>query len=132
MDKGYEVFCLRDAVFYDSPTAVEPEDEFELARAEPAQWERGILGDWRMYCPVGLRLPSQGWKIHVSSCLDNAEEILGAVWEYCIARNIAFKFICSLDMLFLRNSKYAHRGSSGKFITIFPSTSCSSRSCSAS
>jgi hypothetical protein len=70
--------------------------------------------------PERLRLPSQGWKIHASARLDSAPEILSAVWDYCIPERMAFKFIAGPDLLFLRNLKYAHRGSSGKFVTLYP------------
>jgi tRNA A-37 threonylcarbamoyl transferase component Bud32 len=56
----------------------------------------------------------------VAATLENAEEILAAVWDYCFPRGIAFKFVRSSDHLFLANVKHAHRGSSGKFITIYP------------
>ena len=70
--------------------------------------------------PTGIQLPTQGWKIHASACLDNAEQILEPIWEYCVRERIAFKFIRSRELLFLRNMKYAARGYSGKFVTIFP------------
>ncbi|MCA1682625.1 MAG: class III lanthionine synthetase LanKC, partial [Actinobacteria bacterium] len=76
--------------------------------------------DWLELAPRDLRLPWQGWKIHASACTDSAERILQAVWDYCIPRRIAFKFIRSQDLLFLRNAKYANRGASGKFVTIYP------------
>jgi tRNA A-37 threonylcarbamoyl transferase component Bud32 len=78
------------------------------------------MDDWLMLAPEGVRLPSQGWKIHASACLDNAERIVEVIWEYCVRERIAFKFIRSRQLLFLRNMKYASRGYSGKFVTIFP------------
>jgi len=42
------------------------------------------------------------------------------VWEYCVPRRIPFKFIRSRQLLFIRNRKYADRGASGKFVTIYP------------
>jgi tRNA A-37 threonylcarbamoyl transferase component Bud32 len=122
MDKGYELFCLTDPVFYDSATLATVEDEpFAIARREtPAGWRSSQMDDWLMLAPEGLRLPSQGWKIHASACLDNAEQIVEKIWEYCIRERFAFKFIRSRQMLFLRNMKYASRGYSGKFVTIFP------------
>lgn len=122
VDKGYESYCFKDPLFYDSP-AIAPtsDDDFELARAAvPEGWERSQLEDWLVYGPEGAQLPTQGWKIHASACVDNAEQILAAVWDYCIERHIPFKFIRNLDFLFLRNGKYADRGASGKFITIYP------------
>src|SRR5215213_376843 len=122
MDSGYEVYCLGDRDFYDSPVLARADDpEFPAARRPaPDDWVSGQTDDWQMFAPSGHALPPQGWKIHVSACLDNAEEILDVVWDYCVAERVAFKFIRSRQMLFLRNMKYANRGFSGKFITIFP------------
>ena len=122
MDKGYEVFCMVDPAFYDSiETRGGRSEDFQLARGPvPDGWQHAVSGDWLMYAPEGVRLPAQGWKIHASASLKNAEEVLSAVWDYCVANRIPFKFVRSLDHLFLRNGKYAHRGASGKFVTIYP------------
>jgi len=63
---------------------------------------------------------SQGWKIHVSAGLGNAERVLERVWEYCTGRDICFKYLRGKVSLLMRNAKYAPRGGSGKFITIYP------------
>jgi tRNA A-37 threonylcarbamoyl transferase component Bud32 len=118
-----EAYCLTDPLFFDSPIANRGADDRDFPRAQsepPAGWERVELEDWLMYAPTGCRLPPQGWKIHASSCLDHADEVLEIVWGYCVERNIPFKFIRSELQLFLRNAKYSHRGSSGKFVTIYP------------
>src|SRR5690606_6672782 len=52
--------------------------------------------------------------------LDNAERVLQAVWDYCLAHRLAFKFLRGPRVLLMRNSKYAGRASSGKFVTIYP------------
>jgi tRNA A-37 threonylcarbamoyl transferase component Bud32 len=122
VEKGYEVYCLADRVFYDSPNLARRDDvDFPLAQVPvPEGYERYQLDDWLVQQPAGRELPPQGWKIHASSCLDNAEEILSLIWDYCVPRRIAFKFIRSPELLFLRNLKYADRASSGKFVTIYP------------
>lgn len=66
-------------------------------------------------------LPKQGWKIHISSTSENAQETLDIVSSLMIERNISFKYVRSLFELDLKNAKYGDRGSSGKFITIYPS-----------
>jgi tRNA A-37 threonylcarbamoyl transferase component Bud32 len=122
MDKGYELYCLTDPQFYDSATTATVQDEpFAIARREPPPgWQSNQMDDWLVFTPEGLDLPSQGWKIHASACLDNAEQIVETIWDYCVRERIAFKFIRSRQLLFLRNMKYAARGYSGKFVTIFP------------
>lgn len=122
VDKRYEVYCLVDSYFYDSTSQLgEQPRDFELAHAPlPEGWAASELEDWCVHSPVGVELPAQGWKVHVSACLDNAERVLAAVAAYCRNRRIAFKFRRSPDALLLANAKYADRGSSGKFVTIYP------------
>lgn len=125
MDDSYQMFCLTDPIFYDSYVGktVEAHD-FALARGPvPSGWSRNVSGDWLMYAPLEQpRLPAQGWKIHASACMPDAAQILATIWEYCVAGSIPFKFIRSEELFFLRNVKYAPRGSSGKFVTIYPAT----------
>jgi len=118
----YEVFCAVDPFFYDSPTAGADHSLSYAAGLPslPAGWERAETGDWLACHPRNVRLPLQGWKIHVSACLSNAAEILSSVWDYCVARNVAFKFLRNETLLLLQNAKSADRGASGKFITIYP------------
>ncbi len=122
MDARYEPFCFADPLFYDSPRRWQRSaSDFEAARAEaPAGWRRTERDLWIVLQPAGLRLPSQGWKIHVSATPDNAERVLAKVSEYCFARRLAFKFLRGPAVLLMQNSKYAPRGSSGKLLTLYP------------
>ena len=122
MAAGHELYCLTDPLFYDSAILqLADEEQFDLARGPaPEGWERLVTGDWMELAPDGAELPAQGWKIHASACTASAEQILRTVWDYCVRRRIAFKFIRSQQLLFLRNAKYANRSASGKFITIYP------------
>jgi len=65
-------------------------------------------------------LPAQGWKIHVSACVDDAERAIETVWDYCVPRAVAFKFLRGAPVQIMLNSKAASRASSGKLITIYP------------
>jgi len=122
----YASYCAVDRHFYDVPHR-SPDDSREqtelygLAReAGPEGWERSRRGDWLSLVPRGVRVPSQGWKIHVSAGLDNAESILRRVLDYCLPRKLPVKFIAGPGLLHLRNAKYADRAGSGKFITVYP------------
>jgi len=122
VDKRYEAYCLADPLFYDHPALREDlSPAFEHARrAAPAGWTAAASGDWWNLMPGEHRLPDQGWKIHVSATPGSAVSVLDVLWEHCISANLAFKFLRSPGLLFLRNSKYAERGSSGKFATLYP------------
>ncbi|MGI5215720.1 class III lanthionine synthetase LanKC [Plantactinospora sp. CA-290183] len=122
MDERYDAYCAVDPLFYDSlSSSTSVASGFAAAgRPLPQGWQREPSDDWMIYGPVGGSLPQQGWKIHISACLDNADRILDAVWDYCVPRGLSFKFLRGPRMLLLRNAKYARRGSSGKFVTIYP------------
>ncbi|MDN3292935.1 class III lanthionine synthetase LanKC [Streptomyces ficellus] len=127
MIKGYAAFCDADRHFYDAPYRLSAEGTdhrgtlYAAALAPvPEGWRRHRSGDWLALRPVDHTLPAQGWKIHVSACLDNAETILSRVADYCFARRVAFKFVPSRYLLHTRNAKYADRAAGGKFITVYP------------
>ncbi len=135
MDKRYELFCLADPLFYDSPNGSRPaspngsrpaERDFAAAgRPLPEGWSRISLGEWLVQVPPGDPIPAQGWKIHVSAALDNAERVLGKLFDYCVPRQLSFKFLHSPRALHLRNAKYAPRGASGKLAAIYPADDAS-------
>ncbi|MFF3755945.1 class III lanthionine synthetase LanKC [Streptomyces sp. NPDC002185] len=126
MNKGYAVFCDADRHFYDAPHrlvfAEGAGDSLYGAATLPVPegWTSHRTGDWLALRPLEHTLPSQGWKIHVSACLDNAEAILATVRAYCLEQDLAFKFVPSRYLLHQRNAKYADRSASGKFITVYP------------
>ncbi|MFE6844726.1 class III lanthionine synthetase LanKC [Streptomyces sp. NPDC057686] len=120
MNKGYAAFCDADRWFYDAPYRRAGESYPAALAPVPSGWRSHRSGDWLALRPADAELPAQGWKIHVSATLDNAESLLTTVYEYCTARRIAFKFIPSRYLLHLRNAKYADRSASGKFITVYP------------
>ncbi|RCG23047.1 lantipeptide synthetase [Streptomyces diacarni] len=132
MDKRYEIFCLANRHFYDTPerlsdsasregeTAKDPGAFAVSHRPVPAGWRSTRSGDWLELRPLTGTFPLQGWKIHASATLWNANEIGEAVWDYCVPRNIPFKYVPHRTLLYLRNAKYAGRGTSGKFATIYP------------
>ncbi|MGW2229628.1 class III lanthionine synthetase LanKC [Streptomyces formicae] len=132
MDKRYEVYCLADRFFYETPDRLSSTGTRSAARAFPASqrpvpegWRSARAGDWFSLVPLGddgapLPTPQQGWKIHVSATLENADRIAALVWDHCVPRSVPFKFVPAKHLLHLRNSKYAGRDMSGKFATVYP------------
>ncbi|MFF7727719.1 class III lanthionine synthetase LanKC [Streptomyces sp. NPDC008001] len=158
MDARYEVYCLADRHFYETPDRLsvpgaggegaqgDPGTQgaqraqeaqgahgssggslYETARRPvPTGWGTARHGDWFHVFPAGEDggprpgQPLQGWKIHVSATADTAEKTAADVWDYCVARGIPFKFVPGPHLLHLRNNKYAERGHSGKFVTVYP------------
>ncbi|MGW2272503.1 class III lanthionine synthetase LanKC [Streptomyces yangpuensis] len=120
MNKGYAAYCDADRWFYDAPYRRAGESYPAALAPVPQGWRSHRTGDWLALRPADAALPAQGWKIHVSATLDNAESVLTTVHAYCTERNIAFKLVPSRHLLHLRNAKYADRAASGKFITVYP------------
>lgn len=126
MDKRYEVYALADAHFYETPDRLGTGADASAAlfatarRPVPRGWESARIGDWLTLAPEGAEGPAQGWKIHVSATRGNADEIAGTVHDYCVPRGIPFKFVPGPHLLHLRNTKYAGRDGSGKFVTVYP------------
>ncbi|MEU6735629.1 lipopolysaccharide kinase InaA family protein [Streptomyces physcomitrii] len=119
----YLQFCHPGSPFYEQRDTEGPDVLFPLHRAElPEGWAREIRSEWIMYSRADVPLPWQGWKIHVSATTANAEELLTAVSAHCFAARLPFKALSGMPTLRQRNSKYADRGGSGKFLTLYPPT----------
>ncbi|MFJ8134542.1 class III lanthionine synthetase LanKC [Streptomyces sp. NPDC096013] len=132
MDKRYEVYALADRHFYETPDRLSGSGTqtaaplFDTARREvPEGWSSARIGDWLTLTPLDedggpLPGPAQGWKIHASATRANADRVAAIVWDYCVPRRIPFKFVPGPHLLHLRNTKYAGRDTSGKFVTVYP------------
>lgn len=77
---------------------------------------------WTYYHVQDAVLPDQGWKIHLTATLEESQELLDKVSEFCIENKIEFKHLKNKQSFIKVNSKNANRASSGKFMTIYPPT----------
>ncbi|WP_445009688.1 class III lanthionine synthetase LanKC N-terminal domain-containing protein [Streptomyces rishiriensis] len=69
-------------------------------------------------CPCSAALPS--WERNARTTAQEGTGS-GGFRGQAVRNRVAFKFLPGLETLFLANAKYAHRGSSGKFVTVYPS-----------
>ncbi|ASR34555.1 serine/threonine protein kinase [Prauserella marina] len=120
MEHRYEEFCLADPLFFDEQRGSAAERFARFTPLPEEGWAERQHGTWRVLHPLGASLPYQGWKIHVSATLDNAEQVLTTVYECLVERAVTFKHLTDLAVLLARNSKYAPREASGKLVTIYP------------
>jgi serine/threonine protein kinase len=117
MDYRY-IKYLNKGYYYNVATEVnqrllnidDPPDDYVLIDGE----------HWINVLVKNQKLPNQGWKIHISTNIGEAQKTLDIVSKLMIERNISFKYVKSIIELMLKDSKYSDRGSSGKFITIYP------------
>ncbi len=106
---------LQSGCFYEASKAKDQ----EFICQPPADWQNFYQGDW--HCCLSPRpLAQQGWKIHLSVALGQEQEMLDVVSRYCFTHQLSFKWTRSRRAWLLKNSKYADRVASGKFITIYP------------
>src|SRR5690348_3020629 len=106
-----DAFLVADPDFFEAPERMDDgADLFEVSRrAVPDGWGRATRGLWVGFQPTALRLPAQGWKVHVSVLPEQAEEALGTIVDHCVDAGLAFKFLRSSRAHRLTNLKYATR-----------------------
>jgi len=115
-------YCQADPVFFEPPSRIADHDSlFSVTRRPlPDGWRPRENDLWVLLHPPGVTLPEQGWKLHVSATLGDAEAVCDLVVDFCIGRGVAVKYLRSRAAMRLLNSKYADRGSSGKLLTLYP------------
>lgn len=106
--------------FYRHPNLEGNNRTFHSSDYNKNKWDVTINDDWHYMIYKAADLPDQGWKIHVSANLDDAQEVLMKISKLLIAKNVSFKFIPDFETLELSYSKNADRIEAGKFITIYP------------
>ncbi|MEU1900364.1 class III lanthionine synthetase LanKC [Nocardiopsis dassonvillei] len=124
-----EMYTLADPLFFeepsrltdDSPNALVAPADLSVTRLDPPPgWRRERDGLWHVVSPEAPDLPEQGWKIHVSATVDNADAICREVWDHCTEHGLVFKYLLNRNILVAANTKYAPRASSGKLLTVYP------------
>lgn len=108
--------------FYEPLERYQPREHFyNRARGIlPRSWRLMQEAFWTHALPLDSSAPVQGWKIHISATPKNAEKILTLAVPVLVKHQTAFKFASDYFILSLLNSKSCSRGSSGKFMTVYP------------
>ncbi len=110
-----------DSPFYSHPEKSElSKKEFDIFNYDQRYWCSSSDDDWHYMLYKNEKTPLQGWKIHVSANINDAQDVLLDVSRFLITNKISFKFIPNIDKLEQSYSKNADRIESGKFITIYP------------
>lgn len=106
--------------FYDKNNLETKKVFFKTYKYNKNEWHVNHDENWYYMLYEEEKLPDQGWKIHVSANIDDAQEVLSEVSELLIKKKISFKFVPSPYELLLTYSKGKDRIEAGKFITIYP------------
>jgi hypothetical protein len=121
------VFSFVDPEVYESLGRYECSSEYvgRLKRLLPSDWAIRREEIWAYGLPPdalseAVDSPVQGFKIHVSSAPQYALAVLELIVPACVEEVISFKIAADPTLLHMLNSKQQGRGSSGKFMTIYP------------
>ncbi|MFS1511605.1 class III lanthionine synthetase LanKC [Chengkuizengella sp. SCS-71B] len=120
MDLRYIKYVFPKEKYYKTPEENLEDDSKLNVPSHPESWEIRLNSHWTYYFPTNIKLPIQGWKIHISSTTYEAQHTLDITSSFLFDQSVPFKYVSNLRDLLLKNSKYGDRGSSGKFITIYP------------
>jgi len=83
-------------------------------------WEVRLNGMWCTASPPGHRMRDQGWKLHVAASRSSAVAVLERSLDALVRHRCAFKVASTVDYAALLSSTHYPRGSSGKFLTVYP------------
>jgi len=115
-------YCQYHPRWYEAASRYSP-DKVHLRLFEeiiPDSWNLHRSGIWYNAEPPNAPLRDQGWKLHVSAGSDDSVEILRRSLPVLRDHRVWFKFLVDPRVTASVNSKLWPRGSSGKFITIYP------------
>ncbi|MFD5417504.1 class IV lanthionine synthetase LanL [Streptomyces sp. NPDC127069] len=85
-----------------------------------ARWTTDTDDMWCRLTPRSATPRAQGWKLHVSATAASAPKVLTRALDVLLRDASAFKFARSLEQVGALNTRATPRGSSGKFITVYP------------
>lgn len=116
------LYCLYDEDFFETSERYAPDaDHLAVYRAlMPQTWGLRRRGLWFIADPPHGEMAGQGWKLHVSAPVDGTVDVLRRAIPVLRDRNVAFKFLLDPWSNHTTSSKSWPRGSSGKFITVYP------------
>ncbi|HDS1654007.1 TPA: protein kinase/lanthionine synthetase C family protein [Stenotrophomonas maltophilia] len=116
------VYSFMGGLHYENVDRYQPSGEYlEVVRELlPSSWSIHMGGFWITCRPPAWKGLKHGWKIHVSSTVENAEVTLALVCGVLSSAGVMFKFTSDARMLGMTFGKSWSRFQVGKFITIYP------------
>lgn len=119
---------LQDTAFtFAHPDYYEPFERTDPGRRynptrPPEGWTRRQFEVWTHWAPPNAELPEQGWKVHVSSPLGSAQQVLDVVSGACAELGVSFKHLTGKQYFLWLHGKHGSRVQSGKFCALYPPT----------
>ncbi|MCF3101957.1 class III lanthionine synthetase LanKC [Streptomyces roseoverticillatus] len=120
--KDYDRFYRADPDFFEFPERLaDTSGRLSAALGEPpAGWDRTDRGWWVALRPRAVRVPAQGWRIHVSVALPYVARAAEVVRGFCVLRGIPFDVVRSLDAARALAGEHADRLTCGDLTTLHP------------
>jgi serine/threonine protein kinase len=112
-------FAAADPDYYE-PIEAGPDDDPYVPSRPPAGWTRHDSGVWTMWLPPAGEVADQGWKVHVSSSMSNAQRVLDTVSGICAELAVPFKHLAGERVFLSLHAKHGSRVQSGKFCAAYP------------
>lgn len=116
------LYCRADPRWFETLSRYQAGAEHlaEYRGVVPPDWSLRRRGLWFIATPPGNDTPPQGWKLHVSALPDNSTALLRAALPVLHDAGVQFKFLLDRRAVAMCGSRLWPRGSSGKFITVYP------------
>ena len=114
-------FTAADPEYYE-PFEVALPGRVYLPSDPPAGWTRLGTGAWTMWLPPSGELADQGWKVHVSSSLENTQRVLDTVSGVCAELAVPFKHMAGQRIFLWMHEKQGNRAQAGKFCAAYPAS----------
>ena len=120
-DFKYMEYLDKNSIYYKkSISTKKDESEFTIEFLDSQYLTDKSDEFWIMHFIPKQEMPIQGFKIHISTEYENAQNTLDIVSKILSQSKISFKHVKNKKQLFNMYSKNGSRISSGKFITIYP------------
>ncbi|MFB8007028.1 class III lanthionine synthetase LanKC [Nocardia sp. NPDC056000] len=114
-------FTFAHPDYYQPVDCVDPGRRYNPTRP-PHGWTRQQFEIWTHWTPPRAELPAQGWKVHVSSTLGSAQQVLDVVSATCAELGVPFKHLTGRNYFLWLHGKHGSRVQSGKFCALYPPT----------
>ena len=119
------LYCLNDARWFETSERYSPDGaHLAVYRASmPDGWRLRRRGLWFIAEAPGVPMARQGFKLHVSAPVGQTVEVLRRCLPVMRDAGVHFKFLLDPWANQVTSKKSWSRGSSGKFITVYPAPS---------
>lgn len=121
LNKNLLIYSQKNTMYYRRTLNTKTRANYlNLANYDLEEWEIFHSPMFTNFMYTKTKLPIQGWKIHISTNINNAGVILDIVSDILIDKNISFKYISNPSLLLMTSEKAFPSTQFGKFITIYP------------